>query len=521
MSSVMNPSISFSMPAHWRRPILGFALALLALLLLYRGTGLAMVSIWERSETFAHAFVVPPIALWLIWRRRGELASLQPRPCLWVLPLLVLSAFAWLLGELAAVNALTQLALVAMLVLLVPLLLGLHVTKLIVFPLAFLFFCVPIGEFLMPQLMETTADFTVAALRLTGIPVYREGQQFVIPTGNWSVVEACSGLRYLIASVMVGTLFAYLNYRSLRRRLVFVGVAIALPLVANWIRAYMIVMIGHLSGNELATGADHLIYGWVFFGVVMLLMFMVGARWSEPEFKTQAGAIGPIMAPKPGRSVWPAALLALVVLLVPLLLLRSFEHETVDRSVRLQAPVLKGWSGPGAAPNAWKPAFENPAGELQTGYTAAGRTVGLYLAYYRHQGYDSKIISSGNQLVQSRSKQWAEVDPTGVSATVGGRSLGLRSAELRSQLSSSLPQERWLVWRFYWINGELTASDARAKAWGALQRLIGRGDDAAAVVLYTPVVEGNTAMAAKTLQAFLQDNWAALQAQLEQTRAAP
>ncbi|WP_370657018.1 archaeosortase/exosortase family protein, partial [Klebsiella pneumoniae] len=57
-----------------------------------------------------------------------------------------------------------------------------------------------------------------------------------------------------------------LNYRSLARRWVFVGVSIVTPLVANWLRAYMIVMLGHLSDNQLATGVDHVIYGWVFFG---------------------------------------------------------------------------------------------------------------------------------------------------------------------------------------------------------------------------------------------------------------
>ena len=134
-----------------------------------------------------------------------------------------------------------------------------------------------------------TADFTVAALRASGIPVYREGLQFVIPSGSWSVVEACSGIRYLMASFMVGSLFAYLNYRSWRRRLAFVAVSLVVPIVANWLRAYMIVMLGHLSGNTLAVGVDHLIYGWVFFGIVIMAMFMVGARWSEPDAQPQIG----------------------------------------------------------------------------------------------------------------------------------------------------------------------------------------------------------------------------------------
>jgi exosortase len=124
----------------------------------------------------------------------------------------------------------------------------------LIFPLLFLFFAVPVGDFLLPRLMEWTADFTVQALRLTGIPVFREGQNFVIPSGNWSVVEACSGIRYLIASLTVRTLYAYLTYTSLKRRLTFILVSLLVPILANWFRAYMIVMLGHLSGNKLATG---------------------------------------------------------------------------------------------------------------------------------------------------------------------------------------------------------------------------------------------------------------------------
>ena len=102
--------------------------------------------------------------------------------------------------------------------------------------------------------MERTADFTVMALRATGVPVYREGLHFIIPSGAWSVIEACSGIRYLLASVMVGTLFGYLNYQSLKKRVLFMGVAVLTPLIANWLRAYMIVMIGPSPGNSWPPG---------------------------------------------------------------------------------------------------------------------------------------------------------------------------------------------------------------------------------------------------------------------------
>ena len=236
---------------RWRTALPAVLLLWAAVLLLYRDTASVMVGIWHRSDTFAHGFLVLPISIWLVWRRRDQLAQLTPRPQPWMLLPMAAVAAVWLLADLASVNAAAQFALVALLVLAVPAVLGLQVAKAILFPLMFLFFAVPFGEFLLPVLMEHTADFTVMALRLSGIPVYREGLQFVIPSGNWSVVEACSGVRYLIASFMVGTLFAYLNYRSTTRRVVFMAVSIVVPIVANWLRAYMIVMLGHLSGNTL------------------------------------------------------------------------------------------------------------------------------------------------------------------------------------------------------------------------------------------------------------------------------
>ncbi len=248
----------------WQRPGLLLVLLLAWTLFWFRDTASAMVGIWWRSDTFTHCFLVVPIVLWLVWHKRKLLSQLQPKPNAWGLGLLALTALAWLMGDLVAMNALTQLALVTMLIVLVFTLLGTAVTRALGFALAFLFFAVPLGEFAMPQLMQWTAYFTVQALRLTGIPVYNEGLQFVIPSGSWSVIEACSGVRYLIASLTVGTLFAYINYQSLHRRLIFVGVSIIVPVIANWMRAYLIVMLGHVFGNQHAVGVDHLIYGWLF-----------------------------------------------------------------------------------------------------------------------------------------------------------------------------------------------------------------------------------------------------------------
>ena len=150
----------YSVAPAWR-PVLLVLFGLIAsVLLLYRETAVAMVSIWSRSETFTHAFTVPPIVAWLIWRQREALAVQVPRPGVWVLLPIGVAALIWLLGDLAATNAVTQLAFTALLVLVVVAMLGVKAACCIAFPLGFLFFSVPIGEFVMPQMMQWTADFT-------------------------------------------------------------------------------------------------------------------------------------------------------------------------------------------------------------------------------------------------------------------------------------------------------------------------------------------------------------------------
>ncbi|MDN3920451.1 exosortase A [Roseateles violae] len=507
----------------WRRALPGFLVLLLGVLLLYRQTGLAMVEIWYRSETFAHAFVVPPISLWLIWRQRAVLAQLTPRPqAIFLLPMAA-AGLLWLVGDLAAVNAATQFAFTAMLVLTVPAALGWAVARSIAFPLLFLFFAVPFGEFLMPLLMETTADFTVAALRLSGIPVYREGLQFIIPSGNWSVVEACSGIRYLMASVMVGCLFAYLNYRSTKRRWIFVGIATVLPLVANWLRAYMIVMLGHLSSNQLAVGADHLIYGWVFFGIIMLALFMIGARWAEPDAPPPAPpAIPPAAAiTRRGAAVWVALGLLIAA---PLATSRALDAQAPGQPLSLAAPdfAARGWPAAEAPPARYRPAFEFPAAELQTAYSSgdAGAAVGLYIGYYRQQGYRSKLVSSNNVLLRSNDRHWAQVDGGVVEGTVGETAARLRTAELlgSSRSLEAIDGQRLRVWQLYWVDGRLTSADWQAKLYGVLGRLLGRGDDAAVVVVYAD--KGQAGEGDALLRRFLQDNGAGLQGWLQQTREA-
>jgi exosortase A len=508
----------------WRTPLLMLLAVWGLVLVLYWPTASAMATIWWRSDTYAHGLVVPPAALWLMWRKRAQLATLMPRPTLLGLLCMLGAALLWLAGDMVAVNAVTQFAFMALIVSAVPTLLGWQVTRALLFPLLYLFLAVPVGDFMLPQLMEWTADFTVAALRLSGIPVYREGLQFIIPSGSWSVVEACSGIRYLVASFTVGCLFAYINYQSLRKRLMFVGVAILVPLLANWLRAYMIVMLGHWSGNTIATGVDHLVYGWVFFGVVITIMFMFGARWADraPATPVVTHSTPRAAAGSVGARWGVSGLLALVVLAVPHALNWQLQGQVHQGEVQLQPVAAQaGWQGT-PPPADWVPAYEAANAMSHAGWVSpAGERVGVHVAYYRAQNYQRKLVSSTNVLVQSKDDTWVQVSGGAASTQLGSEPLAVQRAELRAQgsvLNADL--QRLVAWQFFWVDGRVTASPAKAKLWGAWQKLKGQGDDGAIVVLYTQARQGEAADAVDAvLQTFVRDQGAALLSSLRATQS--
>ncbi|MHB1402064.1 MAG: exosortase A [Thiobacillus sp.] len=472
----------------------------------------SMVEIWERSETFTHGYLIFPISAWLLWRQRHELAQVQPRPDLRGLILLAAAGAGWLLADAGSVNVVAQYAFVVMLIAAVWTLLGWTFVWAAFFPLMFLFFAVPVGEFLIQPLMVVTADFTVAMLQATGIPVYREGTFFSIPSGDWSVVEGCSGLRYLIASVTLGVLYAYLTYRSWNRRLLFSIAAIVVPILANSGRAYMIVMIAHLSDMKLALGIDHYIYGWVFFGLVMLLLFWIGSFWREDDQPGPAVA-PPLSAASYGSQARPTLSVAIVALVVAGLWPAYASWLTarpLPAMPELQVESQGGWQ-PAANFTSWTPHWVGADRQLRQSYAQAGRSVLLELNYYATQRQDAELINSQNFMIRQKDPAWSNVGETLTTVQIGGQSRQVRQAKMRGSNG-----QRLLVWQWNLINQHPTVNDHAAKLNLALDRVRLQRDDGLSVLVATPYDAADHATAVATLARFAADMEPAIGRALDQ-----
>jgi len=509
-----NPQfISRLMPAHPRFYATAIICGcLVVVLLVFWATTLSMVSIWERSETFTHGFLVFPIFLYLLWTKRKELESLEPEPFHPALIGIAAGGCIWLAGQLAAAVSVSQLGMMAMVPFAVWAILGTRIARALAFPLAFLFFAVPFGELLVPRMMDWTADFTVVALRVSGVPVFREGNYFTIPSGRWSVVEACSGLRYLIASLMIGCLFAILMYRSAARRLAFIAASLIVPIIANWLRAYGVVMLAHLTNNRLATGVDHLIYGWIFFGIVMLALFQVGSWWREDEPVSKEIEPRRLHAAYKSRQarLLSAGLITIVMIAIWQPALSAIESR---RPVIAPGPIAitgnSGWRREPGSIADWRPDIKGATVESTMVFEKDGSEVGVFVALFAEQTFDARAITSSNTLVQTTNRPWEQIDRGVVNVSLNGQAVAAKSTLI---IGPSL--KRLVAWHWYWVDGKLTTSDFMAKLYQLAGKLRGHGDPTAWVVLYTPA-DGDEAKANALLSSFSSQMAPAIDAALD------
>lgn len=460
----------------WRLAV-ACALVLLLWALAYQPTLLAMAHVWQTSETYAHGFLIAPIAAVLCYRLRHALSAAPLARAPLALVPLVLAGLLWTAATLAAVDVLAQLAAVLLLIAALWFLAGTAWLRLAWFPCAFLLLAVPLGDGLTPFLIDHTANFVVSALRLIGMPVFREGSFFVIPSGSWSVVTGCSGMRYLMATLTVAALFAHLNYRAVWKQGLFVVGALAIALVANWLRAFGIVMIAHLSDMRLAIGVDHYLYGWVFFGVIIFLLMLVGGRWRD-DLPLPTGPCPPLHGVMPG--------LGGLLLLLALLVLWPLGLRLVDDAGERPLPAFQldatDWQPVPPPRGDWSPHFTG-APTLRAGGLVRGGTVcGWQLAWYPAQRPGNELIHAANRLVQEKDDPWRLLSQAPRKPPLPGFP-GVRE----SLLKASSDERMTLVWQWYWVNGERAADALGAKWLGLRARLLGEPSAGASVLVYLPL----------------------------------
>lgn len=478
----------------WRPYLIRLAAVIAALLVIFRHDVAAMAAIWWHVSTYTHCLFIAPLTGWLIWQRKDEVAKLAPRGYAPGLALMALGALAWLLGQAAGVALFRHAGLVFMIQSSVLVLLGPQVTRGLLFPLFYLVFLVPFGDELVPMLQTITAKLCMVFLGWAGIPAHIEGVFISIPTGAFEVAEACSGVKFLVAMIAYAALAANVCFKTWPRRIAFMATAFVVPIVANGLRAYLTIHISYLTGdNGFAESFDHIIFGWVFFAIVLGIVMALGWRFfdrgiDDPWLED--------MTPPPATDVlparWPLAFAAVAVALLPVgwqALAASWGRSDVSKPVAL--PEVAHWRRvPVVQAFPWRPRFDGADRQLFGQYVNdKGDRVDLSITLYGWQQEGKEIVGYGQGAFDPGSKwSWANdtVDP--------------ESGEAIRIFAPGVERE---VLTFYHIGGMTTGNPSEVKLETLKARLLGRESVAVAILVSAENRPGHPGRPA--IDAFLKD----------------
>lgn len=459
----------------WQRHSLALALVATALLLLFRSDVADLGRIWWNSTTFGHCLFIGPVIAWLVWQRRGELAQLRPVGWWPGLALVAVGGFGWLMGDAASVGFARQLGLVVMLQGAVVAVLGPNVARGLLFPLGYALFLVPFGEGLEPPLQSITVAIVMPLLHLVGVPAVVDG--VLIHAGRYwfEVAEACSGAKFVIAMVAFGVLVANLCFLSWRRRAVFLIVSVVVPVLANGVRAFGTIWAADLTSVEAATGFDHIVYGWLFFALVMAGVLAMGWRWFDRA--PDDPAFDPARLQTMARRR-PGLVLISVMTFIIAAIFPAWSDSISGRAAVLPAhidlPDIPGWHrAPISTRAPWTPYYPNADHILFGRYAdASGESVDLAIAVYGRQREGAKLAAFGTGVLREEDR-WVRV--ADLPDLAGGSMM---------RITAPGPVER-IVGTWYRV-GDVTTHDPMAMKLATLKaRLLGGPQRAVAIHLST------------------------------------
>jgi EpsI family protein len=353
--------------------------------------------------------------------------------------------------------------------------LGRDVAKGLAFPLFYALFLVPAGEELVPAMQTLTAQIASSLLSITGVPAHLEGIFITTPTGYFEVAEACAGVKFLIAMAAFAALVANVCYRSWKRRIAFVAVSLLVPILANGVRAWLTIYVAHRTGSvDLAAGFDHVVYGGIFFAVVIAIILALGWRffdrgvndpWFDPKRLQPEAPLGARLNKVVGAIVG--------IILAPvawLFLMSASGAHPVPAGIAM--PQAAGWQiVPQGQGRDWQPHYVG-ADRIRLAHyrDAQGRVVDLAIIVFASQSEGRELVGYGQGAVAPDSGAWAWT--ASAAAPPGGRAERIASNGVAREVLS-----------FYRVGDVLTGSGVEVKLATLKTRLFGGPQRAVAILV--------------------------------------
>jgi exosortase len=241
-----------------------------------------MIARWGDKQSFgadySHGYLIPFVSLAVIWYKREEFFAAPKQVCQWGLAVIITAlAMHWLGAKMQQ----TRISLMSLILLIwgIPFYFyGWKVAKLMIFPCAYLIFCVPLNflDSLSGPLQRIATSMAHSMLGGMGIECERVGTQLMSPYFQLNVEAPCSGLRSLLAMTALTAVYAYFTQQTFAKKWVLFLFSIPIAVAGNIGRIISIALVSITAGQQFGTGLHHDWSGYVLFTVSISLMVGFG-----------------------------------------------------------------------------------------------------------------------------------------------------------------------------------------------------------------------------------------------------
>jgi exosortase A len=480
----------------WELTVVSVMLMISLIVFLFPGEIKAAISIWIHSGTYNHCFLILPIFLYMLWCDRTTARDLTPQPSLWGGGVILTFAGLWLVCSASGVAEGAQFSIIGMIQGVLLSFLGRRIYVRLLIPFCFLWLLVPSGEFIVPTLQLITAKAAATLLDVVGIPTFRDGIAIDVPSGSYLVAPGCSGLNFILAALTIAAAYAELIYRGWCRRLIFVLALLALAVIGNALRVFLIIAIAHATNNVGNIVDNHLLYGWGFFSLLLLAAMAVGQRFRQDLAPTAAA---PLIAPIPQRPASAGSILmvgAVVAILVSVAPVTTWSVRSHEGEPAVVTPVLSchSWETLSAEAD-WPATVKQVDAMTSIDCGRAGTRVHMAVAVLERPVRLGKLLGVEHWL--EANEDWNRIDRRKTSIAIAGRAIPAQAD------TEALGVHRRLVWSLFWAGGGWQRPGWRAAAADLAAELVGRRR--AVLVLAATAADRGEPAAAQVLGDFLAD----------------
>jgi len=416
---------------------------------------------------YSHGLLLFAISIYLGWEAYKNHAPNTPPAGISYFALIISFGLCvlWAATNLAGIAIGQQLLLPLILLALIAALFGNHYAKIFIFPISFLYLGLPFWDVSKPLLQGLTVSAVQVMVNASSLTAYVHGNYIQIPSGTFQVAQSCAGMRYMLVALTLTILHSYLSFQALLPRSIMILWGLGLSLLANWIRVYLIVLIGYKSQMQSSIVTDHDTFGWVVFAVTMAPMFFATnliARWDRPASKEPHIVQNKASLPLGTRSHFNSTAALLVAAIMLLTTGLSNLPNFYERTATFTYPEehTGTWHRSLVRP-LWQPAFINASKTVNYSYEESDHQVALHVFYYEKQSEDSELVSDDNQLATS---PWH---------TVATEKMTLAGGEVINRSIIRNGQHRKLVLHWYHIGERRFDTEIKAKLAQVINILTG------------------------------------------------